>query len=307
MPLLKVSGRHFISVDTKYVLVLRQLQITSRAPCAATAPAPSIVRILMLPLETHQGWLASTQRAAMWRWNPPPTVKCPLEALPPSWAVQAGMSMMLVSALLECCVWSSAGSCSLWPLWSCPILWSCTEFVRLDKRKYMWSLLHVPLWSLFFPQPVPDTLPSYVSLPLFFLPPSPNCDRADSERPAGAQWNGHRILPEPLRPSPQQPHPQPLWHTTHASQPHAHTPTASRKPQLSALEGTLSSGPLTACQHLGNIQPPFNQRPSLCLCVCSIRYWHAEMEGQPQLFWTLLSLAPSLVPILLPRERKGGR
>lgn len=122
----------------------------------------------MLPLETHQGWLASTQRAAMWRWNPPPTVKCPLEALPPSWAVQAGMSMMLVSALLECCVWSSAGSCSLWPLWSCPILWSCTEFVRLDKRKYMWSLLHVPLWSLFFPQPVPDTLPSYVSLPLFF-------------------------------------------------------------------------------------------------------------------------------------------
>lgn len=168
MPLLKVSGRHFISVDTKHVLVLRQLQITSRAPCAATAPAPSIVRILMLPLETHQGWLASTQRAAMWRWNPPPTVKCPLEALPPSWAVQAGMSMMLVSALLECCVWSSAGSCSLWPLWSCPILWSCTEFVRLDKRKYMWSLLHVLLWSLFFPQPVPDTLPSYVSLPLFF-------------------------------------------------------------------------------------------------------------------------------------------
>lgn len=104
----------------------------------------------MLPLETHQGWLASTQRAAMWRWNPPPTVKCPLEALPPSWAVQAGMSMMLVSALLECCVWSSAGSCSLWPLWSCPILWSCTEFVRLDKRKYMWSLCCMYLSGLFF-------------------------------------------------------------------------------------------------------------------------------------------------------------
>lgn len=94
----------FIFPDTENVLVPWLMQIASRAPCAATAPVPWIVRIHMPPLETHQGSLASTQRAAMWRWSPPPTVRCPLEARPPSWAVQAGMSMMLVSVLLLCCV-----------------------------------------------------------------------------------------------------------------------------------------------------------------------------------------------------------
>ena len=126
------------------------LQITSKAPCAATAPAPWIVRIHMPPLETHQGSLASIQRAAMWRWSPPPTVKCPLEALPPSWAVRAGMSMMLVSVLLLWCV----ELCRLLQLMASlvtpPLLWACTDFESIDRRKCELPLYCMQLHFLSF-------------------------------------------------------------------------------------------------------------------------------------------------------------
>lgn len=105
-------------------------------------------------------------------------------------------------------------------------------------------------------------------LSYFLLPSFPNNHRANSERLAGTQWNGHWLLPEPLWRSPEQPHPQPLRHTAHAPQPHAHTSATPRKPQLPALEGTLSAW---LWQRAG-IQATFSQLstngpPSVSVCV----------------------------------------
>lgn len=134
-----------------------------------------------------------------------------------------------------------------------------------------------------FPQPVPVVLQPWCfscTSPTFFsLPSFPNYHRANSERSAGAKWNGHRLLAEPLWPSPQQPHPQPLWYTSHASQPYTYPTATPRKPQLPSLEGTPSTWLGQRAGNPGNVRPTFNQRPSLCLHVCSIRHWDVGMEG----------------------------
>ena len=139
------------------------------------------MRIHTPPLETLQGWLASTQRAATWRWSPPPTVKCPLEALPPSWAARAGMSMMLVSALLLWCVELSRvlqltaslvvppgvslyRLCKPWweEMWAAfllhgPLLWP--SFLSLCLSVSSLDVSHVPV-LLFFPSLFPKLLQS---------------------------------------------------------------------------------------------------------------------------------------------------
>lgn len=114
--------------DAECALVSQALQITSRAPCAPTAPAPWTVKIHTLPLETLRGWRASTQRAATWRWSPPPTARCPLEARPPSWAAPAGMSMMLVSVLL---LWCAELSRALWLMSSLVVAPQCEPIVAV--------------------------------------------------------------------------------------------------------------------------------------------------------------------------------
>ena len=240
------------------------------------------MRIHTPPLETLQGWLASTQRAATWRWSPPPTVKCPLEALPPSWAARAGMSMMLVSALLLWCVELSR----VLQLTASLVVPPGVSLYRLCKPWWeeMWAafLLHGPLlWPSFLSLclSVSSLDVSHVPVLLFFLPSFPNYYRADGERTARAKWNGHRLLAEPLWPSPQQPHPQPLWYTSHASQPYTYPTATPRKPQLPSLEDTPSTWLGQRAVDPGNVRPTFNLRPSLCLRVCSIRHWDVEMEG----------------------------
>ena len=93
-----------IYVFAECVLVPRFLQITLKPPCAATAPAHWTVKTRTPPSETHRRWPVSTPRTATWRWNRPPTAKCPSAAPPPSWAAPAGMSMTLVSVLSHWCV-----------------------------------------------------------------------------------------------------------------------------------------------------------------------------------------------------------
>lgn len=100
----ELSKNLIICVRAERVLVPRLLQITSKAPCAATAPAHWTAKTRTPPSETHRRWPVSTPRTATWRWNRPPTAKCPSAALPPSWAALAGMSMMLVSVLSLWCV-----------------------------------------------------------------------------------------------------------------------------------------------------------------------------------------------------------
>ena len=132
----------------------------------------------------------------------------------------------------------------------------------------------------------------------------PHYHRADRERPAGTQWNGDRLLPEPLRPSPRQPHPKPLRHTAHASQPDTHTSSPPREPQLPAVEGS----PCTWPWQRASIQATFSQLstngpPSVSVCLIfdtEMMRWRDSHSSS----WTRLSLAPSLT-IFLPWRREG--
>lgn len=109
--------------------------------------------------------------------------------------------------------------------------------------------------------------------------PSPACApslslRADGQRPARTQRDGHRLLPEPLRPAPRRPPAQPLRHPPHAPQPHAHTSAGPREPQLPPLEGATLR---PATSPSSTIRPPPLPRPP-CLPVCSSPCRGADTE-----------------------------
>lgn len=100
--------------------------------------------------------------------------------------------------------------------------------------------------------------------------------RADRERPTRTQWNGHWLLSESLWHSSWHPHPRPLWHTPHASQPPTHTPTSPRKPQLPPLNGApfvwlwQHAGPPGSIEPANSPPlPPPDPPPPPRLCVYS--------------------------------------